>query len=231
MTKQPRCATGQHPGSFSLARCPLVAPATIAKENEYISVTARKTSRSFATAHDSLDLTGTPYRLRRQQLPHAIRRVRDHLLGISIYVNSFTGVSFPDWRPLMTRNIAWLQPPESNHHHTAFEEAMNLYPAIQLGGSLRTDFVGLQPLLADFKFVPVDSASSAAGTSERRPSVQWFVQQKVDGRLRARGVPLTKVAIARSGRCYFDARSRFVYIAATLLVPLLTLSRPDFVMY
>jgi hypothetical protein len=177
-------------------------------EREYVSITVRGRTRLFPGAHDSLDLTGTSYRLPLRLLPEAIRRVSAHILGARVYANPWTGVSFPDWRPLTTDNTSWLKPAESNDHYTGFHEIMKLYPAIRLDPYLELDFIGLQPLLADFKLI---ARGEAQISQPSVPLVQRFVQHKIDGHVRARGAPLTKVAISRGETRYFDACNRWVY--------------------
>ena len=132
-------------------------------------------------------------------LPEAIARVRRAAAEPGTYVNPWNGVSFAQWAPITTRRIDWLRPSEDADSFTAYEHAMEIYQAIQTEQSLEFEYVGLQPNLADFNVV---YRSSGAGPRSN------LIQHKVDGRKRAKSTPLTKVAIARQGRHYFQPQER-----------------------
>lgn len=131
-------------------------------------------------------------------LLNAVRRARRHALGLKVYVNPFTKVSFADWSPHVTRLTRWIVPAKGTDHFTAFEEAMNLYHAIQASDLMDFDLVDLQPCLADFTL-------TLANLTRR-----YYIQEKIDARMRAVNTPLTKVDIARAGKYFFDARDRYV---------------------
>lgn len=182
-----------------------------ASDRRLISSNTARVSRLPDSAHHSLDQSGNPYRMHISLLPEAIRRVRRHILGLEIYVNPGTGVRFPQWRPITTRNVAWLKPSEESPHYTAFEEAIKIYTALRVKSRLRFDFMGLQPVLADFKLVrevPMGMRALAIKPESGQDLVQYFCQHKADGHLRAKGSPLKSVAIARGDDYYFDSRKR-----------------------
>ena len=161
-----------------------------------------------------LDPCNAPYRMPLALLPTAIERVRSCVQWGHPYINPWTQVSFPQWRPTTTSTSEALKPAEESQHFTAYRAAMEIYRImnkVALRSPLPLDFVGLQPRLADFKFIPTRIQSpkdrESLGLQHQR-----FVQHKLDGRERKSLASLAKVAIARiqghKHRWYFHAHER-----------------------
>ena len=161
-----------------------------------------------------LDPCNAPYRMPLALLPRAIERVRSCVQRGRPYINPWTQVSFPQWRPTTTSTSEALKPSEESQHFTAYRAAMEIYRImnkVSLRSPLSLDFVGLQPRLADFKFIPAVTQSTKNLESPELQH-QRFVQHKLDGRERTYSASLAKVPIARGqGRkCkrYFNAHDR-----------------------
>jgi hypothetical protein len=138
----------------------------------------------------TLDPCGSPTRMPAGYLLEALGRARRCALEGHVYVNPWTNVPFPDWKPVITNSPELLRPAESTEHFTAYLATMRVYRAVKMYG-IELDFVGLQPRLADFKLLLPD-ASAPSGC------LQYLIQHKLDARDRRRSTPLTNVAIARA---------------------------------
>ena len=163
-----------------------------------------------------LDPCNAPYRMPLALLPRAIERVRFCVQRGQPYVNPWTQVSFPQWRPTTTSASDALKPSEESQHFTAYRAAMEVYRImnkVSLRSPLLLDFVGLQPRLADFKFIPA-WVQGPKDLESPRPQQQRFVQHKLDGRDRTSSTSLAKVAISRAQGgnrwWYFQAHDRFL---------------------
>lgn len=168
-------------------------------EKRYVLVTFMRESRIPSKACGGFDQSTSPYRMPLRLLLQAIERIRAHIRGEAVYINPWTGVAFPDWRPSTTRYTECLKPSEKSHR-SAYEATMAIYQSVKYHAepqiaTIKPDFVGLQPRLADFKLG------------------QYFVQHKLEGRLRAAASEMTKVRIARFAKgkktaWYFAAHER-----------------------
>ena len=161
-----------------------------------------------------LDPCNAPYRMPLALLPRAIERVRYCVQRGQPYVNPWTQVSFPQWRPTTTSASDALKPSEESQHFTAYRAAMEVYRImnkVSLRSPLLLDFVGLQPRLADFKFIPA-WVQGPKDLESPGPQHQRFVQHKLDGRDRTSSTSLAKVAISRAQGgnrwWYFQAHDR-----------------------
>jgi hypothetical protein len=196
------------PPSLSTTRAKASTTATaplIQLDGRHIAVNSSRISKLPPSTY-ILDPCNSPYRMPIGYLSEAIQRVRRCARGEGVYVNPWTWVPFPHWKPATTRSNQFLMPAETSEHFTAYKATMEIYRIVKMQG-MKLDFVGLQPRLADFKLITQFSHPHA-----RHPR-QVFVQHKLDARDRASSTPLTNVAIARgqSGDCrwYFSDIDRF----------------------
>ena len=182
-------------------------------DDDEVAVNTSRVSHLPPSAY-MLDPCNAPYRMPLALLPTAIERVRSCVQRGHLYINPWTQVSFPQWRPTTTSTSEALKPAEESQHFTAYRAAMEIYRImnkVSLRSPLHLDFVGLQPRLADFKFIPTMIQSP---NDRESPGLQHqrFVQHKLDGRERTSSASLTKVAIARvqgrKHRWYFHAHER-----------------------
>jgi hypothetical protein len=186
-----------------------VPEALIEEESKYVKDVAGKQGVSVHVARESLLPTATyggidqslsPYRMPLAWLPVAIEGIRECALNEDVvFVNPWTGVAYTGWRPLTTTLTKFLRPPDDADQATAYEAVLEIYRTIQHTESslFDVDFVGIQPSLADFKFI------SRPGHLR-----QYFFQHKFDTTLRAKGSSLSRVSICRDGRYYFSAYDR-----------------------
>ncbi|KAI7161137.1 hypothetical protein KC349_g3000 [Hortaea werneckii] len=147
-----------------------------------------------------IDPGDSPYRLPLALLGEAIRRIRECALSGKTYINPWTKVAFPDWRPLMTDRPDFLRPAPRTQHFTSSVAITRIHEAIVAKTSsvpLEFDFVGLQPRIGDFKLLYPDYAADedlgnvsstprrppeTAQTATRPPPrLQRFIQHKRDG--------------------------------------------------
>lgn len=182
-------------------------------EDDEVAVNTSRVSHLLPSAY-VLDPCNAPYRMPLALLPRALERVRSCVQRGHPYINPWTQVSFPQWRPTTTRTSEALKPSQESQHFTAYRAAMEIYRImnkVSLRSPLPLDFVGLQPRLADFKFIP---ALIQSPKDLKSPELQHqrFVQHKLDGRERTSSASLAKVAIARDQgrkcRWYFNAHDR-----------------------
>lgn len=158
------------------------------------------TSRLGPLSAGGLNLSNSPYRMPLRLLPTAINLIRGHVRGERVYRNPYTLVEFSDWHPITVQNSEYLKPSEPGHR-SAYEAVMAIFQAMKRFTSMRPDFVGLQPRLADFKLI--DGAR------------QWFIQHKLEARLRSptSEVSLKNVSAARPAglkwRYFFNAHERY----------------------
>ena len=195
------------------------APSASAVSNEEddreVAVNTSRVSRLPPSAY-KLDPCNAPYRIPLPLLLEAVRRVRCCALDKGPYINPWTLVPFPQWKPWTTRSNQSLRPSESSEHFTAYQATMEIYRLVNkvqvVHYPLELDFVGVQPRLADFKLVTSVRQSTEFKAPHRRRQI--FVQHKLDGRDRARSTPLANVAIARGQgkkrRWYFSDMDRSV---------------------
>ncbi|KAK1814602.1 hypothetical protein LTR12_010988 [Friedmanniomyces endolithicus] len=176
---------------------------TRAGSSRAISANVARYARLPPSAYGNLDPCSSPDRMPLSSLAEALRRVRCHARGESIYANPATGVSHPEWKPGTVQDPRWLRPRDSTDNFTAYERMLEIQQALHRDRSFKFDFVGLAPFLADFKFI----LTRSAGTQR-----QCYVQHKVDGRLRRLGSPLDSVFIARAGVHYFRSSERFDFL-------------------
>ena len=147
------------------------------QDDREVAVNASRISRLPPSTY-KLDPCNAPYRMPLTLLPKAIEAVRRCAQGKSQYINPWTLVSFPAWKPLTTESSQPLKPSEDSEHFTAYKAVMEIYRLVRVESTqglvpMSLDFVGLQPRLADFKLV-----TTFAG-------YQSFIQHKIDGRDRA----------------------------------------------
>lgn len=182
-------------------------------EDDEVAVNTSRVSHLLPSAY-VLDPCNAPYRMPLALLPRALERVRSCVQRGHPYINPWTQVSFPQWRPTTTRTSEALKPSQESQHFTAYRAAMEIYRImnkVSLRSPLPLDFVGLQPRLADFKFIP---ALIQSPKDLKSPELQHqrFVQHKLDGRERTSSASLAKVAIARDQgrkcRWYVNAHDR-----------------------
>ena len=184
------------------------------------AVNSSRSSRLPPSAY-KLDPCNSPYRMPLALFPEAVCRVRRCGQTGEVYVNPWTLVSFPNWRPVTTSSSEYLLPREDSQHATACEAALEIYRIINKEQAIRSpfkmDFIFLQPRLADFKFIP----NIGHGTDHPEERAVWsligdqaLIQHKLDSRERAYASSLSNVAIARGQgekcRWYFEAYDRFV---------------------
>lgn len=126
-------------------------------------------------------------------LPEAIRRVRLHAQGLAQYVNPWTRAIFKGWSPRTSQSTDFLRPGEHTQNFAAYLAAAKIYHSVSTKPRdfpLKFDMVGVQPSLADFKFVFEDAKSSTKS--------QVFIQHKLDSHDRRVSTPLEKVAVGRN---------------------------------
>lgn len=149
-------------------------------------------------AFGGLALDNAPFRMPVALLCEAIRRVRQCAVGGHPYVNPWTGVAFPDWRPMTTTDTDMLRPKRDTAAFTSHKEVMAIHRAVcgQPDLPLVFDLVGAQPDLADFKFILHQTAQHPCTPGGK----QYFVQHKLDSMRRSPTDQLKSVAICRSSR-------------------------------
>ncbi|TIA32243.1 hypothetical protein D6C78_08363 [Aureobasidium pullulans] len=183
-------------------------------QRRYLSI---NTDRDSKMAHrtQGLNQTNAPFRMPKSMLKEAVRRVRDCAKGRGTYINLWTLVAFPDWNPQTTITSRFLKPLESTANFTAYEATMEIYRNIQsqrhVSGML-FDFVGLQPRVADFKFVVLSQAGPSA-IIPYRDSRQVFVQHKLHTKLLSKENRFDNVNVvarrqAKHRQYYFSATNR-----------------------
>ena len=193
-----------------------------ALQNRKLGVNTSRESK-FRPSTYKLDPGMSSYRMPLILLPEAILRVRRCARGVGPYVNPWTLVSFPNWKPFTTHSTDLLIPAQDSQHFTAYKAALDICRMIKIQRgpvAIDFDFVGLQPRLADFKLItalPLNSLSHLSIQQQRldgRALRQDLIQHKLDGKDRARSSRLSKVAIARGEvkdrRWYFSTFDRFV---------------------
>ncbi len=182
-------------------------------DSDEVSANASRVSHLPPSAY-VLNPCNAPYRMPLALLSKAIERVRSCIQRRQPYINPWTQVSFPEWKPITTSTSEALKPSEDSQHFSAYRAAMEIYRImnkVSVRSPLPLDFVGLQPRLADFKFIP---ALIPRPNPLESPELQHqrLVQHKLDARERAYSAPLTKVAIGREQggkrRWYFQAYDR-----------------------
>ncbi|GAB7349839.1 hypothetical protein MBLNU459_g0543t1 [Dothideomycetes sp. NU459] len=185
----------------------------------YNRIQVTRLSRLPAQAYGALDQCSSPYRLPIGMLVQAIDSIRRCVVSGGHYINPWTRVEFPQWKPRTTRSVALLKPIENSDNFTAYEAAMEIYRCVSVASpstSMTMDFVGLQPRLADFKFL--------------LPERQVFVQHKVDHQIRRRDKPLGRITAARGEgderQYYFRTEERFDFIFYQLTFSRLPNPRP-----
>lgn len=202
------------PVSLSSARTEALSTVPVSSlesDRRHVAVNSSRISKLPPSAY-ILDPCGSPYRLPIGYLCEAIHRVRQCVQVGDTYVNPWTKVPFPAWKPVTTRSADSLKPSESSEHFTAYKAIMEIYRFVGTQ-DIKLDFIGLQPRLADFKLITKPSNLTQSNTNHYWPQI--FIQHKLDTRDRALRTPLEKVAIARtqetSCRWYFTCDDRFVY--------------------
>ncbi|KAG8532802.1 uncharacterized protein KY384_002680 [Bacidia gigantensis] len=194
----------------------------IARSGPPLSVNTSRRSKLRPSAY-WLDPSNSPYRMPVSLLHEAVNRVLHTCLTGDEYVNPWTMVAFPHWKPATVDKTDMLKPIESSDHFSAYEAVMEIYRAIESSSSelpLKVDFMGLQPRVADFKIVVKQSSNAPASSSPEiyldGYSRQYFVQHKLDARDRPLNAPLERVAIARGieeeCRWYFANFDRFDFL-------------------
>lgn len=168
---------------------------------EHVAINTSRESKLPSQAYH-LDPSTAPYRMPVHMLPEAIRRIRLCAMGHGDYVNPWTKVPFPGWKPQTVDSVSYLMPLDGSEHSSACRAALEIQRAIKTLqpqrdlvaqrtlATIDMDFVGLQPRLADFKFL-----LRSLDTNRAR---QVFIQHKLDVRQRAAKTPLDRVSIARS---------------------------------
>lgn len=195
-----------------------------APKNRQLGVNPSRESK-LQPASYKLDPEMSPYRMPLLLLAEAIRRVRRCAQAMVPYVNPWTLVSFPNWKPFTTHSTDLLIPAQDSQHFTAYKAALDICRMIKIQRgpvAIDFDFIGLQPRLADFKFItalpqnPFSHLNIRQQRLDGRPLRQDFIQHKLDGKDRARSSRLSKVAIARGEgkerRWYFSTFDRFVIL-------------------
>lgn len=164
---------------------------SLAAKTRYVAVNTSRVSKLHATTY-GLDPSNAPYRMPAYLLPEAIFRVRQCARGRGCYVNPWTLVSFPDWRPKTIASVGSLMPAEDTEHYSSCLAALEIQRIVKTQPTttpFAIDFVNLQPRLADFKLIKNPTAIDAQ---------QYFIQHKLDVRERAMKTKMNKVHIARS---------------------------------
>ncbi|PVI07471.1 hypothetical protein DM02DRAFT_327414 [Periconia macrospinosa] len=172
-----------------------------------VSVNRSKKLHVEGSTYGFLDPYNAPYRVPLALLHESLRRIRRCFLDNEDYVNPWTLVSFAGWRPMVIRSMDCLLPSESTEHFSAYLGVMDMLRCVRNAALTRDpplhialDFVGVQPRLADFKFI----------VGQTR---QVFVQYKLDVKDRRAG-NYGNVAIARgegqARRHYFSSIDRYV---------------------
>ncbi|THX42150.1 hypothetical protein D6D11_08328 [Aureobasidium pullulans] len=166
-----------------------------------VTVNVSRTSRVSSQAY-TVDQSQSPYRMPRYMLSEAVERILQCVTEDRVYVNPWTLTEFPTWKPHCTTAVRFLKPDETSDQYSAFEAAMEIYRMTTFKAHkthMRYDFIGVQPSLADFKFVLL-----------RR---QVLVQHKLDGKERKEGSFLSNVGVLRQQgnniRYYFSNHDRF----------------------
>lgn len=150
-----------------------------------------------AISYGFLDPSSTPYRMPRWMLPEAISRIRRCVLSGEPYVNPWSRVAFPEWAPITTAYLRWIEPSEETAQFTAYEQVMHIMRAVQSKSSYKFDFVGLQPRLGDFKMDDVVIQHKVSTTEKRVDTASAFEAVQI-----ARGDPGKR-------NFYFHAFERF----------------------
>jgi hypothetical protein len=200
-----------------------------ADANEHILNFSRKSFLPPRT-YGGVDPSGTSYRMPLFSLQEAVRRAHLHCTTGHIYVNPWTDVAFPYWHPLTGNSAKWIRPREDGGVFTAHEAILKLIQHFNYAGggaigasenTFEIDFVGLQPSLGDFKFLvrgPLAQLATHA-YSERvinepeGPVLQYVIQHKIEGRVRASDSKLTKVRVSRGTGRGTQRRLRYFFEA------------------
>ena len=198
------------------------------ESNDDKAVNSSRKSRLHPNAY-RLSPCNSPYRMPLALLPEALKRVREGIRQQTPYINPWTLVAFPEWKPATTTSSESLKPMEDSGHFSAYKAMMEIYRLVRKWGnpSISIDFVGLQPRLADFKLL--------LGLRRQRRR-QVFIQHKLDAILRSSNASLDKVGIARGQakqqRWYCTAFERCVNTACHMtLSSMLIDPRFDFLFY
>ena len=163
----------------------LSSEATVADETSEVIANVARRARLAPAAYGGLDQCGSPFRMPIALLRVAISRIRKLARGeILVYENPWTRAQFRGWRPKMTTSSIWLFPKHTHPQYSACRAVVEVVrrQSATLKMGLRSDFVGLQPQLADLKLI-----------LKHR---QWFVQMKMDNTLRAKHSRPHRVPIA-----------------------------------
>ncbi|KAJ5056972.1 hypothetical protein J3E74DRAFT_409674 [Bipolaris maydis] len=179
-----------------------------------VAVNLSRKSHLPPSSYGFLSPCNSAYRMPIAMLKQALESLRRCAQGQGDYVNPWTGVQFPEWRPHIEHGNETLMPSENSQHYTSFKGVIEIWRCVRVAGSqydvpIGFELIGLQPRLTDFKFLVPGSQGS-----QRR---QVFVQYKIDGVYRSPTSPLTKVAIARNQRrghmqYYFTECERFDFL-------------------
>lgn len=159
-------------------------------KNRKITVNTCRVSTHPAASYGGIEQWGGPFRMPAFMLVEAISRIRRCARSVEVYVNPWTNVEFPGWKPSMTDATDYVLPSETTHQATACEAVMEMYRILTYSpkSNIEVDFVGLQPRLADAKFI----YANKLGVRQQR-----FIQHKIDAFLRAANTRLSKVSVAR----------------------------------
>lgn len=169
-----------------------------------VAINVSRVSKLPPSAYGYIDQCGAPYRLPIWLLPEAMSRVRQRVRGGRVYTNPWTKVAFPDWKPTTTRSLRCLSPAEHSSQATAYEAVMQICQSANHSAhsSMKLDFVGAQPRLADFRLKIGDRTV--------------WVQHKLDLTIRSATDNLQNVPAARGDgqdrRYYFSAFERFDFL-------------------
>ncbi|KAG9521367.1 hypothetical protein KCV07_g3780, partial [Aureobasidium melanogenum] len=169
-------------------------PATSQEDNgRYLSVNVDRHCRLPLKSY-GINQTNAPYRMPIALLVEAVARVRLCAQGHGVYVNPWTLVEFPHWKPTTTEYTHFLKPAAGTANYTAYDAAQYIYQAVMSRSdqtSMTLDYVGLQPRLADFKLLLHDPLKQTR---------QVYIQHKIDPRVRSKSDRLSKVTVVSRRR-------------------------------
>lgn len=194
----------------------------IEDDRRKVSVNLSRQSFLQPSAYGSLSPCNSLYRMPIALLPEALASIRRCAQDLGDFVNPWTGVHFPGWKPLIVHDDECLAPSEESQQYSSFKGVMEIWRAVRIANlDMVFELVSLQPRLADFKLLVPDIQAAAYTTNSPSNMLkllsrrQLFVQYKIDALYRSPRTPLTKVSIARNDRkgslrCYFTENERYV---------------------
>ena len=122
------------------------------------AVNLSQTHRLQPCAYGGLDPTASPFRMPTSLLTEALSRVRQCARGAGDYVNPWTRVAFPGWRPFTVTDNEHVLPTQDGQHYTSYLAMKEVFRSAAVarnvdGAAVVVDQVGIQPCIADFNFI------------------------------------------------------------------------------